>query len=302
MIEELTVEQVALMDVVVKEYEQAVFDGNDSYDLDLIKTSMAFFYKLAELDAPEVVVCTSPLNLARESGLKPGETYDWFGCGYDSGWTAFYDYFERIGVEYDKEWGFEGWKEFILKSGVFATVMREGTSYVSIKPILVMRNETGDLHCETGPAIAWRDGYEEYFLNGVAVGKELVMTPAEKIDPKIVLKEQNAEVRREIVRKVGIDILCARLNAKVLDSKKVAYNQAFSAASPEVADITASGLDSEYELLSLDLGDGRERPYLKMMNPSIGVWHVEGVHPDCQTVDAALAWRNQTEEQPDTLT
>jgi len=302
MIEELTPEQVALMDVVVKEYEQAVFDGDDSYNLELIKKSMAFFYKLADLEAPEIVVCTSPLNLAHESGLKPGETYDWFGCGYDSGWTAFYDYFERIGVKYEEEWGFSGWKEFILDSGVFATVMREGTAYISVKPILVMRNDAGDLHCENGPAIAWRDGYEEYFLNGVAVSKDLVMTPPEKIDAHTIIKEQNAEVRREIVRKVGIDIVCQKLNSKVLDRKMVSYDQQHAASQPEVAGITGTGVDSEYELITLDLGDGRERPYLKMLNPSIGVWHVEGVHPDCKTVDAAIAWRNQTEELPNTLT
>jgi len=303
MIEKLTPEQEALMDVVVKEYEDAVFNGDDSYDLDLIKRGMTFFYKLAELKSPDVIVCTSPLDLAVKSGLKPGETYDWFGCGYDSGWTAFYDFFERIGVKYEEEWHFTLWKEFILHSGVFATVMREGTAYVSVKPMLVARNASGDLHSETGPAIAWRDGYEEYFLNGVAVGKELVMTPPEKLDAKMILKEENAEVRREIVRKIGIDIVCQKLDAKVLDRKEVKYSQEHTpGAANEAAGITATDVNSVYELLSLDLGDGTHRPYLKMLNPSIGVWHVEGVHPDCKSVDDALKWRNQTAETPTTLT
>lgn len=303
MIENLTTEQEALMNVVVKEYENAVFNGDDSYDLDLINESMAFFYKLAELKAPDVIVCTSPLDLAVKSGLKPGETYDWFGCGYDSGWTAFYDFFERIGVKYDKEWNFSLWKKFILHSGVFATVMRENTAYVSVKPMHVTRNDAGDLHNESGSAIAWRDGYEEYFLNGVAVSKEIVMTPPEKIDPRMILKESNAEIRREIVRKVGIDIVCQKLNAKVIDRKEIEYSQEHKLApSSEVAGITGGGETSVYELLSLDLGDGRHRPYLKMLNPSIGVWHVEGVSPECETVDDAIKWRNQTSETPSSLT
>jgi|3_EtaG_2_1085321.scaffolds.fasta_scaffold12633_4 hypothetical protein len=38
-------------------------------------------------------------------------------------------------------------------------------------------------------------------------------------------------------------------------------------------------------------------------DPSLdGVWHVEGVHPDCKTVKQALEWRNGTEETPEVLT
>ena len=44
------------------------------------------------------------------------------------------------------------------------------------------------------------------------------------------------------------------------------------------------------------------RPYLKMTNPSIGVFHVEGVHPDCTTVDQALEFRNGTKVKPTVLT
>lgn len=58
--------------------------------------------------------------------------------------------------------------------------------------------------------------------------------------------------------------------------------------------------DGDYELLWLGLEDGRTRPYLKMKNPSIGVYHIEGVHPTCRTVRQALNWRNGlTEAQID---
>ena len=105
------------------------------------------------------------------------------------------------------------------------------------------------------------------------------MTKPEDIDPKIILKENNAEVRREIVRKIGIERLCQKLNAKVLDKQ---------------GDV--------YELLNLDLGENLIRPYLKMRNPSIGTFHVEGVSPDCKTVQEALNWRNKSDEKPLILT
>ncbi len=88
------------------------------------------------------------------------------------------------------------------------------------------------------------------------------------IDARRVLELTNAEQRREFVRKVGIDRVCYSLRAQVVDKC------------------------GDYELLVLDLGDGRRRPFLKMLNPSIGTWHVEGVPPETETVQAALNFRN----------
>jgi hypothetical protein len=39
-----------------------------------------------------------------------------------------------------------------------------------------------------------------------------------------------------------------------------------------------------------------------MKNPSVGVYHIEGVSPECQTVAEALAWRNQSDVPPSVLT
>ena len=134
------------------------------------------------------------------------------------------------------------------------------------RPVLHLRGD--QLHREDGPAVHWPDGERYYFLNGVRVTREIVETPATVLDPRLILHEENAEVRREIVRKVGIERVCAGLGARTVSR------------------------EGDYELLLLDLQDGRRRPFLKMLNPSIGVYHVEGVHPDCKTVRQALAWRN----------
>lgn len=277
-IKELTHQQEELMAEVADRYEKYVLSGDDTYDENAIIKGIKFLYEISELKLPEIVICTSPLDMVNLAGLKKGETFDYLGCGYDSGWTAFYDYMQQIGVEFDKEWNFDVWKEFITKSGIFATVLCENVAFVCIRPNRVKLNADGNLHCENGPAIAWVDGYEEYFLNGVSVDEALVKTPFDKLDPKMILTEKNAEVRREIVRKIGIERICEKLGAKIIDA------------------------NGEYELLGLDIGDGRVRPYLKMKNPSIETYHIEGVHPDCKTVSDALTWRNGTSEKPIILT
>jgi pimeloyl-CoA synthetase len=95
----------------------------------------------------------------------------------------------------------------------------------------------------------------------------------------MVTKEKNAEIRREIVRKIGIERVLMKLGCEVVDKQ-----------------------GDMYELVMLDIGDKRKRPFLKMRNPSISVTHIEGVPPGTNTVKAALAWRNQTESSPEVLT
>jgi len=145
------------------------------------------------------------------------------------------------------------------------------------RPVIKLNGE--QLHSDRGPAVYWPDsGQQYYFLNDVHVPKEIVETPARELDARLMLREQNAQVRREIVRKIGIERICRELGATCLDRQ------------------------GDYELLLLDLQDGRLRPYLKMKNPSVGVYHIEGVAPECRTVAAALAWRNQSDLPPTVLT
>jgi hypothetical protein len=98
----------------------------------------------------------------------------------------------------------------------------------------------------------------------------------------VFLTETNAENRMKIVKVNGI---------------KAIYD-ACGATSVEVG----AGEEDGYELITLNMGDNRHRPYLKMVNPSTQEIHIEGVHPDCKTIKAALEWRNKTPDKPVELT
>ena len=117
-------------------------------------------------------------------------------------------------------------------------------------------------------AVQYKDGYGCYFLNGVRCPDWLVVTPPEKLDTYKILKEENVEIRREGIRKIGIDRFVQKSGAKVLDKK------------------------GEYELLSIDLGLQEKGIALKMKNPSIDTWHIEFVPFGIKSCNTALAWRN----------
>ena len=168
------------------------------------------------------------------------------------------------------------WDSYLKTSAVSFVYPFQDFVIISEKPTEI-KMKNGFLHNENGAAILYADGFSVYALNGVRIMREIVETPAEKLDPQIILKETNAEIRREIVRKIGVERVCKKLRAKVIDKKDT------------------------YELLNLDLGQDRIRPYLKMINPSTETYHIEGVHPDCKTIEQALNWRNGTKEIPEVL-
>ena len=117
-------------------------------------------------------------------------------------------------------------------------------------------------------ALSYLDGWGIYALNGVRMKADYVLTPAEQLKPSVILAETNAEVRRELLRKVGIERFLSAAKHKVLNTQ------------------------GNYSLLSIELSPAiRDARYLKMVNPSVGCWHVEGVAPECDTVQEAINWR-----------
>jgi len=212
-------------------------------------------------------------------------TYMWGSM--EAFWVAFYLFpREHLGVEYedDDNEKLELWKTLAESCGWWWAFER--FVICSERPVEFHINENEELHRDGGPAISYRDGFSIYALNSVRVSKELTETPAMELDPKMLFSEKNVEIKREIVRKIGIERFVQQVGGEVIDSKEV---------------VLPNGDIHAYELILMDIGLDKKKPYLKMLNPSIGTWHVEGVHPSCKTVDDALEFRNGTKELPQHL-
>jgi hypothetical protein len=189
--------------------------------------------------------------------------YPYCAGQFDSGYFSWVDFMQDIGVTDIPKVV----KYYSDTSKVGLIYPLENCVIVCQKPSIIKKNSNG-LHCEDGPALVYNDGgvSEWYYLNGVRMTKEQVMTPAEKLQPKEILAETNVEVRRELIRKMGIELLLNYLPHKVLDKK------------------------GNYELLNVELSDEcKSARYLKMQNPSVKCWHLEGV--EGETVTQAINWR-----------
>lgn len=283
--EALTEAEAELAGAVAEEWIARALGRLTVIDEELVVPGVNFVYSLAGLSPPEIAICGDPADLlvqARARGAKgmgEGATFDPVGLGFDAGWTAFYDYFRRTGVPME-DLNFDKWLVF-LESGVWASLFYENVAFVCSGPKSVRTDENGALHAGDGKAIEWRNGWGLYALNGVVVDEDIVMTPARDLDPQRILTTQNAEVRREIIRKIGIERAILGLKAKTIDAW------------------------DGYELLELPPIEGMtiKAVYLKMRNPSTGTYHVEGVPPEIRTCRGALSWRiGGAEWKPDQLT
>ena len=125
----------------------------------------------------------------------------------------------------------------------------------------------GELHCETGPAVAW-EGQEEYYWHGQAVDKIAIE------DPDAVtgeyLRDLHAEKRRATYEAIGHERAVAALGLTPVDS-------------------------AEINGLSYNLFRGAEESWLKMQSPVLqdGTQpsYVEPVHEGCESCAEALGWR-----------
>jgi len=187
-------------------------------------------------------------------------------------WTGYYGVYEYVLNELfpKKKKEFKLLTEFLEHHQEihYFTAFKE-IVFISDFPKELHVNAEGRLHSDKGAALLYRDTYSMFRLNGIQVDEATAILKPDEITKDMILKQSNADIRREIVRKLTPEQLVTVLDAKVIDE------------------------NHGYQLLGIELGDNRVRPFLKMNNPSLkGVVHVEGVRPEIKTVEDAIKYRN----------
>jgi len=131
------------------------------------------------------------------------------------------------------------------------------------------------LHCETGPALAFADGWAVHSWHGTMIPADWIENKA-ALTPKIAFGQENAERRR-----AACEILTWARVLKELDAKSINRDE-----DPQIG-----------ELLEVDLpGSGRER-FLKVLCGTSR----EFVIPVPPTVDTALSANAWTYDIPSDL-
>lgn len=83
------------------------------------------------------------------------------------------------------------------------------------RPLMMVVNDDHKLHCDTGPAIVYRDGWGAHYLNGCWVPEHVVLRPSE-ITLEGIAMQLRGEAREEMIRRYGIERYLLDIGAEVV--------------------------------------------------------------------------------------
>lgn len=131
---------------------------------------------------------------------------------HEAFWLALYDFFGRIGLS-DEVAPLAGLSQLARAAG-WAWVYEE-MAIITERPTELHRDDEGRLHNPDGPALSYRDGWSIWAVHGVRVTRQIIMEPL-TLTPAQITGESNAEVRRVMLERYGIDRYIQGCDAKVL--------------------------------------------------------------------------------------
>lgn len=98
-------------------------------------------------------------------------------------------------------------------------VARERSVFVCDRPTHFSLDERGLLHCEDGPALGYPSGQALYSWHGIRVEDRVILAP-ETISVDEICEETNAEVRRVLIERYGLDRFVSSNGAILVDSSR----------------------------------------------------------------------------------
>ena len=148
------------------------------------------------------------------SQVASAATNGYHGSLY-AGWAAYISFLRDVC----------GWENAVLERfEIDETLVRncgwvwwhENILAVSDRPLSISRDAEGRLHSETGPSIAYRDGWQLHHWHGVSVPEEW-LSRRDNLTPKIALTWENIEQRRAACEILGWSRILTELNAKTIN-------------------------------------------------------------------------------------
>jgi len=271
---QLTTEQRSWLDNYQKEIKSLAL-STDPLDRPKAIETVNALYAHVGVSAPRIEFYISPYAFRK---AHPDIDINLaFGGNHRFYWIAVYHASEQLGSVYKPEHSATLKLWYAQIKYLHWWIPLDDVCYIIERPASISVNDQNQMHNDGGPSIAYRDGTAAYHLNNIEVPPDLALTPAEQLDMSLFHNAPSADVKAEFVRKYGVERM---LNlGKKLDSYSNYSHEWWTKSQYELWDMAVlfEGLDYQ--------------PYLKMLNQTTGIWHVEAVSPECRTLEAAIKER-----------
>lgn len=217
--QEVTQEHLDLIKVVQEEWIALGIRSGAEVDEEQCRKSIDWLYKLNGYEPPKDLYFVGSPRAMQELAMKLLEIDEPVssasrGIAYDGGWSAFYDYYQRLGVKQGEN--FDEWLKF-LRAGIWDTVLCDEAAIICRRPIEVHYDDQNRLHSTTGPAVTWSDGQKSYVVTGIYIEDPSWIIDPGSITADAVLKQDNVELRRIMLSLMGMENFVAQAKSTVLD-------------------------------------------------------------------------------------
>jgi hypothetical protein len=181
---------------------------------------------------------------------------------HDAAWLAFYDTLGRLGMQ-DIVEPMTGMMEVAKQQGWWWPLT--DVAVITDRPTVLNRNANGELHCTDGPAISFSDGWSVWAINRIIVTKQIVEAP-ETLTIKQIVDESNAEIKRLMLERYGMENFIRNSGAQKLDQ-------------------------SDYGILwKTDVGEDEPLVMVEVVCPSTDRVYMLRVPPTTERARDAVAW------------
>ena len=150
-------------------------------------------------------------NIKDMSEIEPQSLL--LGGGLDAYWLAFYEFGRIIGVKYNNTEHFDAYIDYAKNCGIMYAY--EDVAFVSDRPEII-NMEDGVLHCENGPSIRFRDGFEVYTWRGNRIPADWINDKS-TITPEVCFSWENMDQRRSACDIVGWHTIMDQMNAILIN-------------------------------------------------------------------------------------
>lgn len=239
-IENLTPEQEAKMPVYRDKWLDKMFKYElyKNHTFENTEKAMKRLYRFCNLKEPQVFLVDSPmacqekvreLKKAAKIEFEPFSSYINYS---DFSWLSFYDFFmNECGLIEEHRESLEMVTECVHNS--FMQIQLEDYCIVSKFPKRIERNERNDMHCTTGYAVEFDDGYGQHYVNGRFIEADVFNNSQTIAGAKKAFdKTDNEDIRACIVTIVkenhGNKGLLEMLNAVLIDEKELKHENGYT--------------------------------------------------------------------------
>ena len=137
-------------------------------------------------------------------------------------WLAAFDFYRNVFDCVKETKPLEGLNEMAMASGWWSGYQLEngdGLCVFQDRPEIISLDDRDLLHCDTGPAIKFSDGFAVHCIHGVRVTRQIVEAP-QTLTPVQIENERNIEIRRIMLSRFGFERFVLESGIKPVQSDK----------------------------------------------------------------------------------